>query len=194
MARGDGGVQQQQPVYTPGPGSMGATGAVVESLPAPPPPSVPPALTHAIQVRLPPQRPLLQRQQQQPPPAGSSFESAWGEGSESKVDVSCSVSLLRNAAGPGCEITAGWVISGSGNHIAAAAELAIGRARGTAGGPGRVPTAVLVYLCRRCMNFCHYALCSVFRSSVGAFGWRVETGASRGPNFRMGGPNFCTNR
>ncbi len=30
---------------------------------------------------------------------------------------------------------------------------------------------------------------SVFRSSVGAFGWRVETGASRGPNFRMGGPS-----
>ncbi len=32
---------------------------------------------------------------------------------------------------------------------------------------------------------------SVFQSSVGAFGWRVERGASRGPNFRMGGPIFC---
>ncbi len=30
-------------------------------------------------------------------------------------------------------------------------------------------------------------LFTVFRSSVGAFGWLVETGASRGPNFRMGG-------
>ncbi len=30
---------------------------------------------------------------------------------------------------------------------------------------------------------------AVFRSSMGAFGWRVETGASRGPNFRMGGPS-----
>ncbi len=28
-----------------------------------------------------------------------------------------------------------------------------------------------------------------FRSSVGAFGWRVKTGASRGPNFRMGPPS-----
>ncbi len=34
-------------------------------------------------------------------------------------------------------------------------------------------------------------LLAVFRSSVGAFGWRVETGASRGPNFRMGVQDFA---